>query len=171
VAVPGEVGSVSIDGIQWWVAREVTNTTGTYKMLVSKPPLASGVPFNPTQDSYYEGSNLQTTVTRLYEGMNAMKRIAVVPNLGNHAQTFLTQPTSELAGSQTLNIFFPLTHADAIGLGAQANHYGSSCWWTRSPYSAAEVYHITPYGSGGAATVSANSTKEDVVVGVWVKAV
>ena len=164
--IPGVGGSVVIDGFPWTVMREVVNQTGTYKLLVSGVAMAHNIQFNPTQDSYYGGSNLQSVITGIYSGMNVMKQIAVVPNLGNHAQYTVTEPTPQMAGAQTEDIFFALTWQDVTNWGSAAYNYPGK-WWTRSAYSSSKCWYVYPakrkMDEGYA------KTKLGVVPAVWVR--
>ncbi|MDR0313689.1 MAG: hypothetical protein LBI14_08820 [Treponema sp.] len=173
--VPGLDGStpigktVSIDGYPWYVADKTVIGGKTYVMLVCKKIMEYGVVYNDPRNSNYNGSNLQAIMTDLYKKMNQMKKIAVLPALGDHSKNYLTQPTPTMAGTTTKDVFFALTYQDAANLKDQAWNYGEIRWWTRSPAASDTVWEVQPAGKyiGGSVT---NTLDLGAVPGVWVRA-
>jgi hypothetical protein len=171
--IPGLDGStdkgdtVIIDGYPWYVADKKVMDDKTYVMLVCKIVMEYGVVFNDPRNSNYDGSNLQTKMTELYNRMNQMKKIAVIPNLGDHSQPYATQPTTDMAGTVIRNVFFALTYRDVLNLGDQAHRYGETHWWTRSPITTETAWEVNPHGVIG--SVVTNATALGAVPGVWVR--
>jgi hypothetical protein len=161
-------GTVTIDGYPWYVADKTVIGGKTYVMLVCKILMEYDVVYNTPRNSGYNGSNLQTKMTDLYKKMNQMKKIAVIPNLGDHSKNFLTQPSPVMAGSTTKDIFFALTYQDVTNLGEQAWRYGLTHWWTRSPVASETVWEVSPSGKYIGSVVT-NATAIGAVPGVWVR--
>jgi hypothetical protein len=108
-------------------------------------------------------------MTGLYNSKTVkMKEIAVVPNLGDHSQGFITQPTTTMAGAKIIDIFFALTYRDVLNLGDQAYKYDSKQYWTRSPITRETAYEVNCNGHiiGPAVT---NAYTIGAVPGVWVR--
>jgi hypothetical protein len=107
-------------------------------------------------------------MTELYNRMIQMKKIAVLPNLGNNSLSYATQPTTTMAGSATQDIFFALTYKDVENLKDQAWKYGLIPWWTRTLDNSETVWEVNPSGKliGGVVT---NATGLGAVPGVWVR--
>jgi hypothetical protein len=172
--VPGLDGStskgseVSIDGWPWYVAEKTVIGGKTYVMLVCKKIMEYSVVYNDPRNSNYNGSNLQAKMAELYNRMNQMKNIAVLPNLGDHSKNYLTQPTPTMAGSVTKDVFFALTYQDAHNLDEQAWKYGQIRWWTRSPVDSENVWEVQPSGKYIGGTVT-NTIDLGAVPGVWVR--
>ena len=170
---PSLNGTVSIDGRDWVLVRRKTVGDGKYAMLVSKTSFNYGQNFHGSS-SLYEGSNLQTRMTGYYNGMNNMKKYAVVPSLGDStSQTATSEPTSTLAGSQTKNIFFAISYQDWKNWGSGAHtslSIGSNAiWWSRTQVNSSEVwdFHTAPASREAAAHILGNNVYD--VVGVWVR--
>jgi hypothetical protein len=159
--------TVTIDAFPWYVADKEIIGDKTYVMLVCKVPMALGVVFHEPRNSDYNGSKLQAKMAELYNKMVQMKKIAVIPNLGDHSQGYATQPTTTMAGTRTNDIFFALTYRDVLGLNDQAHRYGLTFWWTRSPVTRETVFEVNPYGVIGPAVSTA--TGLGAVPGVWVR--
>jgi hypothetical protein len=67
--------------------------------------------------------------------MNDLKRIAVVPNLGNptNLSSVVTHPTEQMAGNQELNIFFALSRQDVQTWRQECKTWNyADHWWSRS---------------------------------------
>jgi hypothetical protein len=172
--VPGLDGStpkgatVTIDGFPWYVADKTVIGGKTYVMLVCKKIMEYGVVYNNPRNSNYDGSNLQTKMTVLYNRMDQMKKIAVLPSLGDHSKNYLTQPTPAMAGSATKDVFFALTYHDVDILGQQAWAYGETHWWTRSPTTLETVWEVSPSGKYIGEVVT-NATGIGAIPSVWVR--
>jgi hypothetical protein len=172
--IPGLDGStsigdtVTIDGFPWYVADKKDVGGKTYVMLVCKIVMENAVVYNDPRDSNYDGSMLQVKMTELYNRMNEMKKIAVLPNLGDHSENYLTQPTPIMAGSTIRDVFFALTYRDVGILGEQAWRYGSTHYWTRSPVTLETAWEVSPSGKIIGEVVT-NATAIGAVPSVWVR--
>jgi hypothetical protein len=172
--IPGLDGStpigkeVSIDGLPWYVADKTVIGGKTYDMLVCKFILDYNVAFNDPRNSNYNGSNLQAKMTGLYNRMVDMKKIAVLANLGDHSQGFITQPTTTMAGTKIIDVFFAPTYRDVLNIGAQAYRYDSKQYWTRSPITRETAFEVNCNGKiiGPAVT---NAYSIGAVPCVWVR--
>jgi hypothetical protein len=171
--IPGLDGStdigdtVTIDAYPWYVVEKEIIGDKTYVMLVCKIVMAYPVVFHEPRNSNYDGSKLQAKMAELYNKMVEMKKIAVIPSLGNHSQGYMTQPTTTMAGTKTNDIFFAPTYRDVLEMGDQAHRYGTTFWWTRSPVTRETVFEVNPYGVIGPAVSTA--TGLGAVPCVWVK--
>jgi hypothetical protein len=172
--IPGLDGStdigdeVMVDSFPWYVVGKEIIDNKTYVMLVCKVVMEHGVVFNVPRDSNYNESNLQAKMTKLYNKMIEMKKIAVLPNLGDHSQGYLTQPTTTMAGTVVRDVFFALTFRDVLEMGNRAHNFGNTTfWWTRSPVTRETAFEVNPSGVMGPAVT--NTTGIDAVPGVWVR--
>jgi hypothetical protein len=172
--IPGLNGStkegdtVSIDGYKWYVSSIKVIGGNTYAMLVCKTIMAYGVVFNDPRDSSYDRSKLQAKMTELYNRMNQMKKIAVLANLGNNSPSYITQPTTTMADTKVIDVFFALTYRDVLELGDQAYKYGTSQYWTRSAITWESAYEVNCDGDIIGLAVT-NATGIGAVPGVWVR--
>jgi hypothetical protein len=96
-----------------------------------------------------------------------MKKIAVLPSLGNNSQTYATQPTTTMADTVIKDVFFALTCKDVHDMGDNAHRYGLIHWWTRSPVDRESAWEVNPDGVVGENVT--NATGIGAVPGVWVR--
>ena len=172
---PSLNGTVSIDGRDWVLVRRKTVGNEKFAMLVGKTQFNYGQNFDDSS-SLYEGSKLQGRMTGYYNGMNDMKKYAVVPNLGDSAsQTATSEPTSTMAGASgtTKNIFFAISYQDWKNWGAAAHTslgIGSNAiWWSRTRESPSSVWDFHTAPASREASANIHGTNVYDVVGVWVR--
>ena len=165
---------VTIGGLSWHVANTTTDSTGRYFLLISRY-LLGPEPFNPTQNSVYEGSNLQSFMTALFNSsdMNALRANAVVPNMGapSNQKNFSTTPTPNLAvtSGTVKDIVFAPTWQDVMNWAGKCTNLNyPNRWWTRSAVTAASAWEYVPawYQAGYSEFMSESVTNTGT--GVWV---
>jgi hypothetical protein len=146
---------VSIDNKTWNVVRTQVIASGDTCVFLA---LAVQTNYNNGEASSfsktstdYNTSLLRTRMTNYYNSFPTIKAIANKPNLTN---TY-SLPTTEMAGSQTVDIMFAMSYTDAVEwnggkiapLSPPLSNYGTR-FWLRTPRTTTEVYGVYP-GPGG----------------------
>jgi len=161
---------VSLSGTKWTVVTKESAADGyTYFMLVHKGD-SWGKSIFSTGKAVYEGSTLQSAMTKLYtDSGSGIKPIAVVPNFNGTGQTAITTFTTTPAGSRTKDIFFALSRQDvenwiARGSCGWPSHNN---WWTRTVETEASAFEWSP-GTGHPAS-SVVVADLYLIPGVWIR--
>ena len=117
-----EKSSISLDGRTWWVFRRETIGGDNYVLLVRQKEIAYAATYGTSANNNdYNNSQLRRDINSHYGNPDpnvypTIKSIAVVPILGSHLAANIngrSEPTSELAGTQTQDIMFALSYYDA----------------------------------------------------------
>ncbi|MDR0205804.1 MAG: hypothetical protein LBI45_00865 [Bacteroidales bacterium] len=167
---------VSIDNRTWNVVRTqvVAGDTCVFLALAVQTNYNNGEASSFSKTSTdYNTSLLRTRMTNYYNSFPTIKAIANKPNLTN---TY-SLPTTEMAGSQTVDIMFAMSYTDAVEwnggkitpLSPPLSNYGTR-FWLRTPRTTTEVYGVYPGGKTIDAGLHYISSIIADVPAVWVNA-